>query len=59
MIISIVGFGHIGSVVGVCLAEKGHRIIGIDKNKKLIDDFNNKKCPIKEKNLKKKNKFSY
>ena len=53
MKIAIIGFGHIGSVIGSYIASKGHKVYGLDINKKLIRAFKNNKNPINEPNLQK------
>ncbi len=49
--ISVIGFGHIGSVIGSVLADEKHHVIGIDKNKNLIESFKKKESPISEPGL--------
>lgn len=51
MRISVVGFGHIGSVIGATLASKNNTVIAIDKNKQLIKAFKGGKNPISEPGL--------
>ena len=53
MNISIIGFGHIGSVIGSVIASKDHHIFGIDKNLSLINSFKDARNPISEPNLQK------
>jgi UDPglucose 6-dehydrogenase len=40
MKIAVVGLWHLGEVYSVCLAELGHKVVGIDVDKKTIEDFN-------------------
>ncbi len=48
MNICVVGTGYVGLVVGTCLADFGHRVICVDKNKKKIDDLKKGIMPIYE-----------
>jgi len=57
MKIAIIGFGHIGSILSVLMLKNNHDVIGIDLNKKLLDDFKNNKEPINEPNLQKNISF--
>ncbi len=49
--LSIVGFGKLGSAMGVCFAEKGYDVLAYDKNPNLIKKFKSFKIPFKEKKL--------
>jgi len=51
MRIVIVGTGYVGLVSGVCLADFGHEVICVDKNKEKIDKLNSGKIPIFEPGL--------
>lgn len=53
MKICVVGIGYVGLVTSVCLAEKGHNVIAIDKDIQKINKLNKKVCPIYEKDLEK------
>ena len=53
MIISVIGFGHIGSVIGSVIANQNNFVYGIDKNRELLDSFLDKKIPISEPGLQK------
>ena len=53
MKIAIIGFGHIGSILSILMLKKNHEVIGIDLNKKLLEDFKNNKEPINEPQLQK------
>ena len=49
--ISVIGFGKLGSAMGVSFAESGFKVIAYDNNLKLIEEFKKKKAPFKEKKL--------
>ena len=51
--IIVVGLGYVGLTVSVGLSELGHKVIGIDTNKKKIEELNRNKSPIYEKNMQK------
>lgn len=51
MKISVVGTGYVGLVSGVCLAEKGHRVVCVDIDPEKVDRVNNGDPPIHEKGL--------
>ena len=53
MIVSVIGFGHVGSVVGSVLADRGCKVYGIDKNIDLITSFKKGLSPINEPGLQK------
>ena len=48
MKVAVVGFGHIGSVIGTVLAKNGCKVIGVDKSPDLIRGFLNGRPPISE-----------
>ena len=52
MRISVIGTGYVGLVSGVCFAEKGHKVVCVDKNSSKIDKINNGYSPIYEVGLK-------
>lgn len=51
MNISIFGLGYVGAVSSACLAEQGHRVIGVDVNDSKIKLINNGNAPIVEAGL--------
>ncbi len=53
MKISIFGLGYVGAVTGACLAEKGHKVLGVDINREKVSSLNRGKSPIIEKGLNK------
>lgn len=50
--ITVVGVGYVGLVTGTCLADMGNEVIGIDIDKKKVDDLNKGIIPIYEPGLK-------
>jgi len=51
MDISVVGTGYVGLVSGVCLAEKGHRVICVDLDEEKVAKINAGESPIHEDGL--------
>ena len=51
--IVIIGLGYVGLTLGLALAQKGYKIWGYDKNKKIIKNLRNGKSHIFEKNINK------
>lgn len=49
--VSIIGFGKLGSAMGVSFAEKGFNVRVYDQKKSVINQFKQKKAPFKEKHL--------
>lgn len=53
MIVSVIGFGHIGSVIGSVIASKKYHVYGIDRNRNLLNAFSKGISPISEPGLEK------
>ena len=51
MKISIFGLGYVGAVTAGCLTEQGHEVIGVDVQKRKIEDLNRGQSPIVEPGL--------
>jgi GDP-mannose 6-dehydrogenase len=51
MNISVFGLGYVGAVTAACLAQKGHRIIGVDLHPSKVEAFNQGISPIVEPGL--------
>jgi UDPglucose 6-dehydrogenase/GDP-mannose 6-dehydrogenase len=51
MDVSIIGCGYVGLVTGVCLADKGHRVVCVDIDQTKVDRINNAVAPIHEAGL--------
>ncbi|MFC1831209.1 nucleotide sugar dehydrogenase [Thermodesulfobacteriota bacterium] len=54
MKISIFGLGYVGFITGLCLAESGHHVMGIDINALKVDMVNNGVPPIIEEQVEEK-----
>ena len=52
MNICVLGLWHLGSVISASVL-KGHKVIGIDQNTKIINNLNRNKAPIYEPHLNK------
>jgi len=46
--VSIIGCGYVGLVTGVCLADKGHRVVCVDIDATKVDNINRAIAPIHE-----------
>ncbi len=53
MRISVIGTGYVGLISGLCLSEKGHKVVCIDNNQKKIDKIKKGDCIIYEEGLEK------
>jgi len=51
MRISVIGTGYVGSVTGACLAEMGHDITFVGRDRKKLDLIKSEKSPIYEQGL--------
>jgi UDPglucose 6-dehydrogenase len=49
--ISVIGTGYVGAVTGACLAELGHRIVFVGRDRKKLDRIDSGKSPIFEQGL--------
>lgn len=49
--ISVIGTGYLGATHAVCMAELGHRVVGIDVDERKISDLANGKVPFHEPGL--------
>ena len=45
------GLGYVGTVTAACLAEMGHRVIGVDPNRSKLDALRSGRCAVKEPGL--------
>ena len=51
MKVSVIGTGYVGLVSGVCLAEKGHKVICVDSDQEKVNKINRGIPPIYERGL--------
>ncbi len=51
MRIAVLGLWHLGEIYSACLAELGHRVIGIDDNKRVVDNLQAGSPPVDEPSL--------
>jgi UDPglucose 6-dehydrogenase len=51
MKIAVVGTGYVGLTAGVCLAESGNDVIGVDTDREKVDHLNQARLPIYEPGL--------
>lgn len=48
MNVSVVGLGKLGLCTAACFASKGHSVIGVETNAKLVGELNERCCPVCE-----------
>jgi GDP-mannose 6-dehydrogenase len=51
MNISLFGLGYVGAVTATCLAELGHRVVGVEVSRGKVDMINEGKAPVLEPEL--------
>ncbi len=51
MEISVFGLGYVGAVSSACLADEGHRVVGVDPNRSKVESINSGAAPIVEPGL--------
>jgi len=51
MRLSVVGLGKLGICTAICFASKGHKVIGVDSDRKLVGELKEHRCRIREKGL--------
>jgi UDPglucose 6-dehydrogenase len=51
MNISVIGTGKLGLCTAACFASRGHRVIAVDMNERVIHELKAGRCPIKETGL--------
>jgi GDP-mannose 6-dehydrogenase len=51
MTVVVVGLGYVGAVTAACLAELGHRVVGVDVDRQKVDEIEAGRSPIVEPRL--------
>ena len=51
MELSVIGLGKLGLCTAAYFASKGHKVLGLEKNKYFVSELRRKRCPIKETGL--------
>src|SRR5277367_2349999 len=51
MNISVVGLGKLGAVLAAVMADRGHKVIGVDLNPAFVDAINQGRAPVTEPGL--------
>lgn len=49
--IAVIGLGYVGLPLAILARKKGYKVVGIDRNIKVIKDINNDKCPFGDKDV--------
>ena len=51
MRISVFGLGYVGTVCAACLADRGHKVVGIDKAAAKVDLIRSGRSPVVEREI--------
>ena len=49
--IAVLGLGYVGCVSAACMAQQGHRVIGVDRDEGKVNHIRERKAPFYEPNL--------